>query len=297
MVNGLPGSMGREVAAAVLRRGYILAPYSLSGKSSHVINITSETSSMSTDEKEQNPTTLKEHPVQLVPSNTETTEATLKTYLDSVAGPIIIVDYTHPSAVNGNCELYCKLQVPYVMGTTGGDRDKVTSDTKKAGIYAVIAANMCKQIVALQTVLESMSTQFPGAFSGYTLKVTESHQSTKADTSGTAKEMVKYFNGLTSTQFQVNDIVKLREQSVQESFGVPSEHLNGHAFHTYTLESPTVNFEFKHNVCGRRTYAEGTVDAVEFLWNKMNKKDQEQGENDEIRIFNMIDVLKSGGMR
>ena len=183
------------------------------------------------------------------------------------------------------------------MGTTGGDRDKVTSDTKKAGIYAVIAANMCKQIVALQTVLESMSTQFPGAFSGYTLKVTESHQSTKADTSGTAKEMVKYFNGLTSTQFQVNDIVKLREQSVQESFGVPSEHLNGHAFHTYTLESPTVNFEFKHNVCGRRTYAEGTVDAVEFLWNKMNKKDQEQGENDEIRIFNMIDVLKSGGMR
>ena len=60
-----------------------------------------------------------------------------------------------------------------------------------AGVYAVIAANMCKQIVALQTVLETISSEYPGAFSGYSLKVEESHQSRKADTSGTAKEMIK----------------------------------------------------------------------------------------------------------
>ena len=32
-----------------------------------------------------------------------------------------------------------------------------------------------------------MAADFPGSFEGYTLSVTESHQSSKADTSGTAK--------------------------------------------------------------------------------------------------------------
>lgn len=39
-------------------------------------------------------------------------------------------------------------------------------------------------------MMEMMAQQFPGAFSGYNLAVTESHQRTKADTSGTAKAVV-----------------------------------------------------------------------------------------------------------
>lgn len=46
------------------------------------------------------------------------------------------------------------------------------------------------QVVAFQAMMEMMAEQFPGAFSGYTLAVTESHQRTKADTSGTAKAVV-----------------------------------------------------------------------------------------------------------
>ena len=48
---------------------------------------------------------------------------------------------------------------------------------------------------------------------------------------------------------------------------VPSDALLGHAFHTYQLVSPdgSVTFEFQHNVVGRTTYAEGTVDACLFL--------------------------------
>ena len=38
--------------------------------------------------------------------------------------------------------------------------------------------------------MEMMATEFPGAFSGYSLAVTESHQRAKADTSGTAKAVV-----------------------------------------------------------------------------------------------------------
>ena len=45
-------------------------------------------------------------------------------------------------------------------------------------------------MVAFQATLELMAQQFPGAFSGYKLEVTESHQRQKADTSGTAKAVV-----------------------------------------------------------------------------------------------------------
>lgn len=46
------------------------------------------------------------------------------------------------------------------------------------------------QVVAFQAMMEMMAQQFPGAFSGYNLAVAESHQRTKADTSGTAKAVV-----------------------------------------------------------------------------------------------------------
>ncbi|KAJ9554874.1 hypothetical protein OSB04_009488 [Centaurea solstitialis] len=36
---------------------------------------------------------------------------------------LIIVDFTVPNTGNDNAELYCKTGVPFVMGTTGGDRD------------------------------------------------------------------------------------------------------------------------------------------------------------------------------
>ena len=41
--------------------------------------------------------------------------------------------------------------------------------------------------------METMASNFPGAFSGYGLRVVESHQSSKKDTSGTAKAVVRSF--------------------------------------------------------------------------------------------------------
>lgn len=52
------------------------------------------------------------------------------------------------------------------------------------------------QVVAFQAMMETMAETFPGAFAGYKLRVTESHQSTKADTSGTAKAVVASFEKL-----------------------------------------------------------------------------------------------------
>jgi 4-hydroxy-tetrahydrodipicolinate reductase len=147
---------------------------------------------------------------------------------------------------------------------------------------------MAKQIVGFQAMMAYAADTFPGIFNGYTLTVDESHQAGKADTSGTAKAMVDYFNRM-GVDFAVEEIAMERDPAVQrDRWGIPDAYLDGHGWHTYRLTSAdrTVTFEFKHNVNGREIYAEGTMDAVRFLANQL-ETDQPG------RIFSMIDVLKA----
>ncbi|OWM84799.1 4-hydroxy-tetrahydrodipicolinate reductase 2, chloroplastic [Punica granatum] len=205
---------------------------------------------------------------------------------------LIVVDYTVPDAVNSNAELYCKVGVPFVMGTTGGDRNRLYKTVEDSNVSAVISPQMGKQVVAFLAAMEIMAEQFPGAFSGYSLQVMESHQAGKLDVSGTAKAVISCFEKL-GVSFDMNQVQLIRDPKQQiEMVGVPEEHLAGHAFHMYHLTSPdqTVSFEFQHNVCGRSIYAEGTVDAVLFLAKKLEEKADK-------RIYNMIDVLREGNMR
>lgn len=198
--------------------------------------------------------------------------------------PDVIVDFTQPKSVNRNAELYCQCEIPFVMGTTGGDRDSLTKTVEQSNISAVIAPNMAKQIVAFQAMMEYAAENFPDVFEGYSLKISESHQASKADTSGTAKAMVKYFNKL-GISFAEDQILKIRDPETQRKNGVPEKYLNGHGWHTYTLQSEdgTVFFRFAHNVDGRAVYALGTLDGIRFL----NEHKDEKG-----KVFSMIDVLK-----
>eukprot|EP00658_Telonema_sp_P-2_P006754 TRINITY_DN12549_c0_g1_i3.p1 TRINITY_DN12549_c0_g1~~TRINITY_DN12549_c0_g1_i3.p1 ORF type:complete len:257 (+),score=65.85 TRINITY_DN12549_c0_g1_i3:156-926(+) len=231
-----------------------------------------------------------EHTVTLLAAGSPEAEAEVSKLVEELQGNVIAIDFTHPTAVNPNAEFYGKMGLPFIMGTTGGDRDALTTCTQAAGVYAVIAPNMCKQIVAFQATMEMMATQFPGCFNGYQLNITESHQSYKADTSGTAKAMVSAFSAL-GPEFQVDQIQKVREKEEQLAFGVPEEALGGHAWHTYSLTSQddAVQFEFKHNVCGRRTYCEGVADTVTFLKAHIDNKSEK-------KMFDMIDVLRAGDM-
>jgi len=277
-MNGLPGAMGLEVSAACLRRGFAVAPYALTGpKMPGTVDV---------DDLEGGaPTT-----VTLLASGSPEADNAVKEMQETIKN-LIVIDFTHPTAVNMNAEFYAKHGLAYIMGTTGGDRDALMKVTEDAGLYAVIAPNMCKQIVAFQATMQSMAENFPGAFGGYTLDITESHQSTKADTSGTAKAMVGHFKAL-GPKFEVDDIKLIRDTEEQKAFGVPEDALLGHAWHTYTLTSGdgSVQFQFKHNVCGRRTYAEGVADTVTFLAAQI-------AAGSEKKVFNMIDVLGAGAMQ
>lgn len=276
MINGIFGKMGSAVASSARQRpGFAIVPVTLTN-----------------DAKDAGARRVEDVDVEAAyigpggVSAKETLERALRAYPG-----MIVVDYTSPEAVNANAALYVECGAPFVMGTTGGDREAMLELVKRSATYAVIAPQMGKQVVAFQAAMKLMAEQFPGAFAGYTLRVTESHQSSKKDTSGTAKAIVASFNDL-GCGFDVKDIELVRDVPSQVGkMGVPEEHLLGHAFHTYRLTSAdgTVSFEFQHNVCGRNIYAEGTVDAVGFLGRKVEAKDSKT-------LYDMIDVLKGGAM-
>lgn len=268
MVNGLPGNVAGAIAQGVLAHpGYSLVPFSLTGP-----EIT-ETGRRVGDAS-----------VSLVrPADRESAMA-------QIPADAITVDFTHPSAVNGNAAFYCEQKRPFVMGTTGGDRELLVRTVEESGIPAVIAPNMAKQIVGFQAMMTYAAENFPGLFDGYSLTIRESHQSGKADTSGTAKAMVGLFNRL-GCDFSVDDIEKERDPDRQKNdWGIPPEHLGGHAWHTYDLNAPdgSVTFSFTHNINGREVYVQGTLDAVAFLTERI-------AENAGGRVYSMIDVLRAGG--
>ncbi len=271
MVNGLPGDMATKTAEhAIDTEGFQIIPYSLTGpgisdalykiKGFDITLIKPEDRNLITDIKEINDSFLS-------------------------------VDYAalknNPNTPNENAEFYCSNGLPFVMGATGGDRPALEQRVRDSDIVAVIAPNMAKQIVGFQALMEYGAKTFPDLFDGYSLEIKESHQNGKADTSGTAKAMVKYFNAM-GIPFSAEDIIKERIPEVQQKeWGIPEEFLKGHGWHTYTLVSKdkTVRFEFTHNVNGRDIYAKGTLDALRFLALKV-----EAGEKG--KAYSMVDVLK-----
>lgn len=283
MVNGMPGPMATAAAEACLRKGLSLSPFAMTGPDMEPMSITV------VDEVTGNNAN-----VRLIPSsaNDEILSQLEKTRSKFGDDAILAIDYTHPSAVNSNAKFYAEQKIPFVMGTTGGDRDQLMKDMESSNASAVIAPNMGKQIVALQAGLEDLAKKFPSAFGDYKLHVRESHQKTKADTSGTAKAVVDSLKVLSGDdKYTYDDIEMIRDDDESKDFGVKEEYINGHAFHTYTLTSPdgTVEFQLKHNVSGRTVYAEGTADAVKFLARKIAN-----GEGG--KVYSMINVLEEGAM-
>ena len=271
MINGLPGNVAATMAqAAVADQRFEMIPYSLTGPG--IVDDFAR---------------VKDVRISLV--KPEKRDETI-TDICKKFPALIAIDYTHPSAVNTNAEFYTRHGIPFVMGTTGGDRKRLETTVSRSRTPAVIAPNMAKQIVGFQAMMAFAAERFPGLFAGYRLEIKESHQQTKADTSGTAKAMVHYFNQL-GVDFDPQKIQQIRDPQVQKNqWQIPEQYLSGHGWHTYTLTAPdgSAQFAFTHNVNGRNIYVAGTFDAVLFLKKQVTDTKRSQ------QVFTMIDVLNQG---
>lgn len=262
MVNGLPGKMARAVAEAVISAADMkLVPFSFTG-----------------------PEILFER-ISISGNNIVLLKGCNWKFNDH--RPDIIVDFTQPEAISGNVKCYAENSIPFVMGTTGGDLQFIKKAVANSDINAVVAPNMAKEIVLFQAMMEFAAEQFPEALSEFSLKVTESHQKTKVDTSGTAKAVVASFNKL-GVPFSVDQIDKKRSEEDYEFLRIPMEFWGGHGWHNYALKKKdgSVFLQFRHNVNGRQAYIDGTLDAIRFLDRSMVLP------FDRGNMFSMIDVLK-----
>lgn len=270
MINGLPGNVTQVITRLALAdQRLCILPWSLTGPEINVPEFC-----------------LNDTSFNLIPPDRRDEAIT---EIKKKEGAFISADFTHPSAVNANAAFYCRHGLPFVMGTTGGDRQQLMRAVENSQIAAVIAPNMGKQIVGFQAMMAYAAETFPNLFKGYRLTLRESHQAGKADTSGTAKAMVGYFNKM-GVAFEEQQIQKERDPERQRNmWGVPPQYLSGHGWHTYTLTSPdqTVKFEFIHNINGRDIYAEGTVEAIIFLARQV-------AGGIKSKVYSMIDVLKAG---
>lgn len=207
-------------------------------------------------------------------------------YLKRWGSPVdLIVDFTQPKAVNCNANLYCEVGIPFIMGTTGGERQKLIDIIKKSDISAVVATNMAPQIVMFQEMIRFAAENFPRALEGSHLWIKESHQKAKKDVSGTAISLLPHFAKL-GIPFAPEDIDCERDPRVQEfDLGIPQQYLNGHGFHTYIISSSDRKTElrFEHNVLGRNVYVDGALRAIRFLAQRKGEKG---------KVFSMVDVLR-----
>uniref|UniRef100_A0A2N9EQ15 4-hydroxy-tetrahydrodipicolinate reductase n=1 Tax=Fagus sylvatica TaxID=28930 RepID=A0A2N9EQ15_FAGSY len=151
MVNGCTGKMGKAVIKAADSAGLNIVPLSFGSA-------------------EETGQTVQVSGKDILLHGAADRENVLASVFDQHPN-LVVVDYTVPSAVNDNAELYCKIGVPFVMGTTGGDRDRLYKTVEDSKVYAVISPQMGKQVVAFLAAMDIMAEQFPGAFSGYSLQV------------------------------------------------------------------------------------------------------------------------------
>lgn len=226
MVNGPPGNMAKKAAEYVAKAdNLVLFPYAFTGPEISDKTITVE----------GNEITL------VKPSEREDLIAKLK---EENNLPDISVEFTHPDSINDNVDFYCRHKLPSVVGTTGGDRKALEDRVRNSETIAVIAPNMAKQIVAFQAVMQDFADEHEGKWVNNEkgLYIRESHQCAdvtadfkgKADTSGTAKAVVEYFNKI-GLPYDANEIVKIRDVEDQLALGVPRWALKAHGWHRYKL--------------------------------------------------------------
>ena len=247
MVNGLPGMMATCVARHICKdTRFQLFPYSFKGENKNrYINIEG-------------------NQIELISKNEKNTFMTM---VKEKKISFITVDFTLPTAVNDNAEFYCLHNLPFVMGTTGGNRQEIIETVLKHSTLAVISQNMAKEIVAFQSMFELAANNFNKIFDKYSLTIRESHQKNKVDVSATAKEMLTLFKSM-GVNCSENDIISIRDPETQKNIlNIPKDFISGHAWFFYELlsEDSSTKFEFSHKINGRDIYAKGTLDAIIYL--------------------------------
>lgn len=173
----------------------------------------------------------------------------------------------------GSLIKYCSERggIPIIQGTT-----KLTSDYVATSVPLIFAPNLSLPMVRFMTALPDFARQLDMGLP----EIFESHQQAKRDVSGTARSLARKLG------VEQKDIIHVRNPSIQRHLGIPEEHLDGHAYHTFTFNYQGVRIQVSTEIHGRRTYAEGTVHLARMLCAKPGVLD-----NIEYTLSEVLQIL------
>ena len=150
----------------------------------------------------------------------------------------------------------CETQrMPIIQGSTKLEMSfpSIPSDRNVAIINAPnLSLPMIRFVASFPAFVEVIKA-------GMGLRIVESHQKQKADTSGTARAVAKVL-GISESA-----IKSIRDPDVQIAFGVPEKHLGGHAYHDFIFTGQGVEIRVSTKIRGRTTYAEGALTLAQAL--------------------------------
>lgn len=206
----------------------------------------------------------------------------------------IMIDFSHPDAVIDNVTFYTTHGLPFVLGTTGYDREEGTKEKlltlakSETAAASVIGPNMAIDVVFMTMLLEYAQSISPHHFNDWHLRILESHPASKADPSGTALSLARNIFLPMGARFNPEeDMESIRDKNEQVgAIGIPPEYVDGHGYHTYILNKPgdTVQLGFVHNINGREPYIQGTKEAVLHLADHLRR-------GWPTKVFSMQDII------
>lgn len=111
---------------------------------------------------------------------------------------------------------------------------------------------LCPNTNILMLKFMSMLARSGNLFSGYSVKLTESHQTQKRSMPGTAVGMAHALG------LKASDVVSVRDQNEQKArWKIPIERLDRHAYHQIVIEDPVCSITMETRVYGASPYADG----------------------------------------
>jgi len=278
MVNGLgnPGKMSRIIAQGILTQHsgeYTLISSAMTGPN--------QESRVELDLDRE-----KKFSIELVPP--ERHEGFLKNCSD-IPNKFHAIDFCKgPGVADRNAQMYFENRIPFVMGSTGADYDLIQRLAEETQTPCVAYPNMDIRIVTWMAGIVYMAENYPGAFEGAQIDLSETHQQDKSDTSGTMKKMLVNLGALVRRELTKDDILSIRDPIVQAKIlQVPNEWIGWHAYHFIKVYNTHDGVEDSEKLIFKRhggdCYRRGTMKALDFLIEGKNTK-----------YFNtMIDVVQA----
>ncbi len=192
-----------------------------------------------------------------------------KTPADMPEKPDVIIDYSHPNALNALLDYAKATGTPVVLATTGYSEEQLAEIRKASEQVALFSSFNMSIGIQLLLALSKKAAQVLG--NQFDIEIIEKHHNQKIDApSGTALMIANAIIGVTDPpKHPVYDRHSVRKKREITEIGIHS--IRGGTIvgeHEVLFAGPDETISITHTASSKRVFAEGSVNAAIFLAGK-----------------------------